>query len=133
MEGLELTVLLGVSILAGTLLAPRLRLATPLVLLIIGLALGFVPALRGVELPPETVLLLFLPVMLFWESLTTSLRAVRRSLRYIVPMSTLLVVASAFAVAGIAAAMGVPWEAALLLGAARRSRRSDACCPRAPS
>ncbi|HAN24739.1 MAG TPA: Na+/H+ antiporter [Microbacterium ginsengisoli] len=118
MEGLELTVLLGVSILVGTLLAPRLRLATPLVLPIIGLALGFVPALRGVELPPETVLLLFLPVMLFWESLTTSLRAVRRSLRYIVPMSTLLVVASAFAVAGIAAAMGVPWEAALLLGAA---------------
>jgi CPA1 family monovalent cation:H+ antiporter len=118
MEGLEVTVLLGLSILAGTLLAPRLRLATPLVLLLIGLLLGFVPALREIELPPETMLLLFLPLMLFWESMTTSLRSVHRSLRYIIPMSTVLVVASAFAVAGIAAAMGVPWGAALILGAA---------------
>ncbi|WP_295820784.1 Na+/H+ antiporter [uncultured Microbacterium sp.] len=118
MEGLEVTVLLGLSVLAGTLLAPRLRLATPLVLLILGLLLGFVPELRRIELPPETVLLLFLPVMLFWESLTTSLRGVRRSLRYIIPMSTLLVVASAFAVAWVATLFGLPWPAAMILGAA---------------
>lgn len=118
MQGLEVTVLLGVAMLVGTVLAPRLRVATPLVLLVIGLALGFVPALRAIELPPETVLLLFLPVMLFREAWTTSLRSVRRSLRYIVPMSTLLVVASAFAVAAVATWMGVPWEAALVLGAA---------------
>jgi len=118
MEGLEVTVLLGLAVLAGTILAPRLRIATPLVLLIIGLLLGFVPELRHIELPPETVLLLFLPVMLFWESLTTSLRGVRRSLRYIVPMSTLLVVASAFAVAWIATMFGLPWPAAMILGAA---------------
>ncbi|EPD86805.1 Na+/H+ antiporter [Microbacterium sp. oral taxon 186 str. F0373] len=118
MEGLEVTVLLGLSVLAGTILAPRLRVATPLVLLVIGLVLGFVPALRHIELPPETVLLLFLPVMLFWESLTTSLRGVRRSLRYIIPMSTLLVVASAFAVAWVATLFGLPWPAAMILGAA---------------
>jgi len=117
-EGLEITVLLGLAILAGTALAPRLRVATPLLLVVIGLLLGFVPALREIQLPPETVLLLFLPVMLFWESLTTSLRAIRRSLRYIVPMSTLLVVASAFAVAGIASTFGMPWQTGLLLGAA---------------
>lgn len=118
MQGLEVTVLLGIALLVGTVLAPRLRVATPLVLLVIGLLLGFVPALRQIELPPETVLLLFLPVMLFREAWTTSLRSVRRSLRYIVPMSTLLVVASAFAVAAVATWMGVPWEAALVLGAA---------------
>ncbi len=63
-------------------------------------------------------MLLFLPIMLFREAWTTSLRSVRRSLRYIIPMSTLLVVASAFAVAGVATLLGVPWEAALVLGAA---------------
>lgn len=118
MEGLEVTVLLGLAILAGTVLAPRLRIATPLLLVVIGLLLGFVPALREIQLPPETVLLLFLPVMLFWESLTTSLRAIRRSLRYIIPMSTLLVVASAGAVAWIATLFGMPWQTRLLLGAA---------------
>lgn len=118
MEGLEVTVLIGLTILVGTLLAPRVRLALPLVLVILGLALGFVPELREIQLPPETVLLLFLPVMLFWESLTTSLRSIRRDFRYILPMSTILVVASAFAVAGIGILFGMPWETALILGAA---------------
>ncbi|GAA1532110.1 CPA1 family monovalent cation:H+ antiporter [Microbacterium ginsengiterrae] len=118
MEGLEITVLLGLTILVGTMLAPRVRLALPLVLVVFGLLLGFIPPLREVQLPPETVLLLFLPVMLFWESLTTSLRSIRRDFRYILPMSTLLVVASAFAVAGVAVLFGLPWEIALILGAA---------------
>lgn len=118
MEGLEVTVLLGLTILTGTLLAPRIRLALPLLLVIFGLALGFIPQLREVQLPPETVLLLFLPVILFWESLTTSLRSIRRDFRYILPMSTVLVVASAFAVAGIGVLFGMPWEIALILGAA---------------
>ncbi|APH45537.1 Na+/H+ antiporter [Microbacterium sp. 1.5R] len=118
MEGLEVTVLIGLTILVGTLIAPRVRLALPLVLVIFGLLLGFVPQLREIQLPPETVLLLFLPVMLFWESLTTSLRSIRRDFRYILPMSTVLVVASAFAVAGIGLLFGMPWETALILGAA---------------
>jgi CPA1 family monovalent cation:H+ antiporter len=118
MEGLEVTVLLGAAVLVGAVLAPRLRSAVPPVLLLIGVALGFVPALRSIELPPEAVLLLFLPALLFWESLTTSLRAVRRDLRGIVLLSTLLPVATAFAVAGIAHLFGMPFAAALILGAA---------------
>jgi Na+/H+ antiporter len=118
MEGLELIVALGLTIIVGAVLAPRLRVATPLLLLVLGLLLGFVPQLGEIELPPETVLLIFLPVMLFWESLTTSLRSIRRDFRGIVIMSTLLVVATAFAVAGVAHLLGVPWNAALILGAA---------------
>jgi CPA1 family monovalent cation:H+ antiporter len=118
MNGLEIIVTLGAAVFAGSVLAPRLRLAPPLVLLLLGLVLGFVPQLRAIELHPEMVLLVFLPGMLFWESLTTSLRSIRRDFRGIVIMSTLLVVASAFAVAGIAHAFGMPWAAALVLGAA---------------
>ena len=79
---------------------------------------GFIPEVREIALPPETVLLLFLPVLLFWESMTTSLRSIRRDFRGIFLMSTALVVASAFAVAGVAYALGLPWDAALILGAA---------------
>src|SRR3954454_13947654 len=118
MNGLEITVTLGAAVFAGTVLAPRLRMATPLLLLLLGLVLGFVPELRHIELHPEMVLLIFLPVMLFWESLTTSLRSIRRDFRGIMIMSTLLVVATAFAVAGIAHSLGIPWAAALVLGAA---------------
>jgi len=118
MEGLEIVVLLGLTVLVGAILAPRVRVAAPLLLLIFGLVLGLIPQLRQVELPPETVLLIFLPVMLFWESLTTSLRSIRRDLRGIVLLSTLLVVASALAVAGVAHLLGLPWNTALILGAA---------------
>ena len=118
MNGLEVTVLLGITVLVGAILAPRFRVAMPLLLLIAGLALGFIPEVREIVLPPETVLLLFLPVLLFWESMTTSLRSIRRDFRGIFLMSTGLVVASAFAVAGVAAALGLPWDAALILGAA---------------
>ncbi|MGU3646398.1 Na+/H+ antiporter [Microbacterium sp. C23T] len=118
MNGLEVTVLLGITVLTGAILAPRFRVAMPLLLLVAGLALGFIPEVREIVLPPETVLLLFLPVLLFWESMTTSLRSIRRDFRGIFLMSTGLVVASAFAVAGIAYALGLPWDAALILGAA---------------
>jgi CPA1 family monovalent cation:H+ antiporter len=118
MNGLEVTVLVGITVLTGAILAPKLRVAVPLLLLVAGLALGFIPEVREIVLPPETVLLLFLPVLLFWESLTTSLRSIRRDFRGIVLSSTVLVVATAFAVAGIAYALGLPWNAALILGAA---------------
>lgn len=118
MNGLEVTVLLGITVLTGAILAPRFRVAMPLLLLVAGLALGFIPEVREIVLPPETVLLLFLPVLLFWESMTTSLRSIRRDFRGIFLMSTGLVVASAFAVAGVAYALGLPWDAALILGAA---------------
>src|SRR4051794_37916063 len=92
--------------------------APPIVLLVCGVLLGFVPALREVHLPPEAMLLLFLPALLYWESITTSLREIRSNLRVIVLASTLLVIATAAAVAAVGHALGLPWGPARVLGAA---------------
>jgi hypothetical protein len=70
--GLELVVVLGVTVLACGFLARQFRVAPPVLLLACGALLGLAPALRGVHLPPEVVLLLFLPALLYWESLTIS-------------------------------------------------------------
>lgn len=118
MLGLEAVVVLGATLLAGSVLARRARIAPPVLLLACGLLLGFVPALRQVYLPSEAVLLLFLPALLYWESLTTSLREIRSNLRVIVLSSTLLVIATAAAVAAAAHALGLPWGSAWVLGAA---------------
>ena len=80
--------------------------------------IGFVPHLRQAQLPPEVVLLLFLPALLYWESLTTSLREIRNNLRVVVLTSTALVVATAGAVAAAAHALGLAWGPAWVLGAA---------------
>jgi CPA1 family monovalent cation:H+ antiporter len=118
MLGLELVVALGIAVLVCSVAARRWRVAAPVLLLVCGWLLGFVPALRGVTLPPEVMLLLFLPALLYWESLTTSLREIRSNLRAIVLLSTLLVIATAGAVAWVAHALGVPWGPAWVLGAA---------------
>src|SRR4051794_12511975 len=116
--GLELVVVLGGPILAGGVAARRLRIAPPVLLVASGVLLGFVPALREVHLPPEAMLLLFLPALLYWESLTTSLREIRSNLRVIVLASTLLVIATAAGVAAVAHALDLPWGPAWVLGAA---------------
>src|SRR5215217_2520378 len=118
MLGLELVVVLGATLLLAGVVARRLRIAPPILLLLCGILLGFVPALREVHLPPEAMLLLFLPALLYWESLTSSLREIRSNLRVIVLLSTVLVVATAAAVAAAANALGLPWGPAWVLGAA---------------
>jgi monovalent cation/hydrogen antiporter len=116
--GLELVVVLGLALLACGQLARRWGVAPPVLLLACGVLLGFIPALRQVHLQPEVVLLLFLPALLYWESITTSLREIRNNLRVIVLVSTALVIATAAAVAWAAHAMGMPWGPAWVLGAA---------------
>lgn len=118
MNPLETIVLVGVAVLMGGWLAAKLSVPAPLVQLALGVAAGFVPLVREIHLPSEAVLLLFLPALLFWEAFTTSLRDIRRDLRGILILSTLLVVASAFGVAGIGVLLGLSWGASLILGAA---------------
>lgn len=118
MFGLELVVVLLATILVAGVVAGRLRVAAPIVLLVAGASLGFVPALRQGQLPPELVLLVFLPALLFWESLYTSFQGIRRDLRGAVLSSTVLVVATAAAVAWLGHLLGLPWGPAWVLGAA---------------
>jgi CPA1 family monovalent cation:H+ antiporter len=77
-----------------------------------------VPALRETHLPPEAVLLLFLPILLYWESFTSSWREIRGNARVVVLLSTVLVVLTAALVAVAAHALGMMWGPAWVLGAA---------------
>ncbi len=118
MLALALVVALLVGIGVGSVVARRLGLPAPVVLVAVGSLLSLMPGLTGVQLPPEAVLLIFLPVLLYWESLTTSLREIRRLVRGIILNGTLLVVATAAAVAGVLHALGVSWGTAWIIGAA---------------
>jgi len=117
MQGLELLVVLGVTILVGGFIADKIRVAPPVVWLVLGGGLGFVPVLGNVTLPPTVVLLLFLPALLYWESLNTSLREIRANLRTIALLATGLVFATAVVVAVVGHSFGMPWAVAIALGA----------------
>ncbi len=117
-EALQIVVALGVALLVGSVVARRTGIASPITLVVAGLALALVPQLRGIELPAEAVLVLFLPILLFWEALTSSGRLLRRFFRGILLSGILLVVVTAAAIAWVAHLLGLPWETAWIIGAA---------------
>jgi Na+/H+ antiporter len=53
-------------------LAQKIKIAYPIVLVLIGLPLGFVPFLRGVEIQPELIFVIFLPPLLYEAAWNTS-------------------------------------------------------------
>jgi CPA1 family monovalent cation:H+ antiporter len=116
-RGLEIVVVVGVLVLLGGVLGRRLHLPAPLVQLGLGVGVGFVPGLGDVEMPPDVVLFLFLPALLYWESLTTSLREIRANLRVITLQAVGLVAVTTLTVAAVAHALGVGWPVAFVLGA----------------
>jgi Na+/H+ antiporter len=100
-------------------LARRLSVPYPIVLVVGGALLGFVPGLPEVRLDPEVVLLVFLPPLLYGEAIFANFGDFRANLRALTLSAVGLVLATMCAVAWAAHALipGLPWEAAFVLGA----------------
>jgi CPA1 family monovalent cation:H+ antiporter len=106
--------------LAGFLIAaPLVRIPYPIFLVLGGLALGFVPGIPSLQLPPDVVLVAVLPPLLYVSAFFTSLRDLRANARPIGILAVGLVVATMVTVAVVAHAVidGLPWSAAFVLGA----------------
>jgi monovalent cation/hydrogen antiporter len=91
----------------------------PIVLVVGGLFLGFVPGLPDVTLEPELVLVIFLPPLLYSAAFFADLHELRRNIRPISLLAIGLVIATMCTVAVVAHALidGIPWAAAFALGA----------------
>src|SRR5919205_3883325 len=100
-------------------LARYLAVPYPVVLVVGGALLGFVPGLPAVNLDPEVVLVVFLPPLLYGESIFANFNDLRANLRALTLSTVGLVLATMCAVAWAAHALipGLPWEAAFVLGA----------------
>ncbi|SIQ75020.1 sodium/proton antiporter, CPA1 family [Micromonospora avicenniae] len=112
-----LLVVLAVTVIVGTTLGGRYRVAPPVLLIGMGALLALIPPLSHVVLDPEVVLLLFLPAILYREALTTSLREIRNNLLVIGLLAVVLVGLTAVTVSLAAQALGVHPGAAWVLGA----------------
>ena len=116
----EIAIILGLLAVVAALvpLAARLGLPYPILLVLGGLALGFVPVVPDVTLDPELVLLVFLPPLLFWDAIRTSWRDFRDNIRPISSLAIGLVIGTTGGVALIAhAVLGLPWGVGFVLGA----------------
>lgn len=108
-----------IAVVALTWVARRLGVAYPIFLVIGGLALGFVPGLPQIRLRPDIVFFLFLPPLLYYEALTSSIRDFRANARPIAFLAIGLVVVTIAAVAFVAHELipGMSWGVAIVLGA----------------
>ncbi len=116
----ELLQLLGLLTGVGALLvlAPAFRVPYPIPMVLGGLLLSFVPGLPEFDLPPELVLVAFLPPLLYSAAFFTSLRDLRTNVAQISLLAIGLVGATTLAVAVVAHALvDLPWPAAFVLGA----------------
>src|SRR5205085_4044304 len=111
--------LILLAVLAGTaLLARRTNMAPAILMLLAGIALAFVPGMPAIELPPELVLLLVLPPLIYSAAVAMSWREFRFNLRVIVMLSVGCVIFTAFMVAAATHYLiGLPWGVGFLLGA----------------
>src|SRR5579863_1510472 len=108
-----------VAIIVLVTIAKRINVAYPIVLVLGGMAIGYIPRIPTFPLPPELVLVVFLPPLLYWESVTAPTSEFRSGAFWIFQMAFGLVVVTTLAVAAIAHAIipGMSWGVAFVLGA----------------
>ncbi|MCW2991087.1 MAG: Na+/H+ antiporter [Solirubrobacterales bacterium] len=108
-----------VAVAAMLIVAPRLRVPYPILLVLGGLALGFLPGLPQLDINPDVILVGLLPPLLYGSAFFTSVTDLRANKRSISFLSIGLVLTTIFAVAAVAhvAIDGLSWPAAFVLGA----------------
>lgn len=108
-----------VAVAGLTALARRLSLPYPIVLVIGGALLGFVPGMPEINLDPNVVLVVFLPLLVYGAAFFANLNDIRSNLRAVTLSSVGLVLATMVAVAVVAHELvdGLSWAASFTLGA----------------
>ena len=109
-------------------LARRVDVPDPVLLVAGGALIAVLPLGVDIKLDPELVLLLFVAPLLYADAYYAPVRELRSNATSVVMLSSVLVIATACAVAAVAHyAIGIPWEVAFVLGAALGA--TDALAP----
>src|SRR5580700_3376627 len=115
---IQLVVSLLIVIAVVAVIARRLNIPSPILLVAVGVVLALLPGLPTVELAPDILLLLVLPPIVYSSAVAMSWREFRFSLR---PISLLAIGCVLFTTVAAAAAthwlIGMPWSVGFVLGA----------------
>lgn len=100
-------------------IADKIRLPAPVLLLLVGIGIGFLPAMPAIELNPEIVMLLFLPPLLYDAAFNISFQDFRTNLNTISTLAIGLVFITTGGIAVVARFLipGMNWPLAFVLGA----------------
>lgn len=120
---LEELLLIGAAALVGvvavSILANRIRVAAPLILVVLGIGIGFLPFVPLFSVPPEVILVAVLPPLLYSAAVNVPVVDLRRNIGPIAGLSVVLVIVSAFIIGALLhwVVPAIPFAAAVALGA----------------
>lgn len=99
LEQLEIVGVIAVLVIvAASLASRRLGLATPILLVLVGLGVSLVPGMPRIDVPPELILTAVLPPLLYSAAVNMPVVDFRRDLRTITALSVVLVLLSSLGV-----------------------------------
>ncbi|MFC7458150.1 cation:proton antiporter [Brachybacterium sp. GCM10030267] len=102
LEQFEMVAVVAVLIIvAASYFAKKLGLATPILLVLVGLGLSLVPGMPPIAPEPGLILAVVLPPLLYSAAVNMPVMDFRRDLRTIGALSVVLVLVSAFAIGGV--------------------------------
>lgn len=119
MENFQIIIFLLAVLISLSALVQRVKIPQPILLVVAGLLIGFIPALPDLALDPQIIFLIFLPPLLFDAASQTSWHDFKADIRPISALAISLVFFTTLAVA-VTAHYVIPhfgWPLAFLLGA----------------
>lgn len=110
--------LLAIAI-AISVLAPRVKIPYPVLLMVAGIAVGFIPGFHYVPIDPDVVFLLFLPPLLYDAAVNMPFKDFKANFGTISMMAVTLVFISMIAIAIVARFLipDISWPVAFVIGA----------------
>lgn len=111
---LGLVVVVGVSMLAS-----RIGVAAPLILVVLGIGIGYLPGIPLIDIDPEIILLGVLPPILYAAAVNVPVLDLRRNIGPIAGLSVVLVIVSAIIIGALIHLVvpAIPFYAGVALGA----------------
>ncbi|MBK0422465.1 sodium:proton antiporter [Leucobacter sp. CSA2] len=108
-----------VLLVGASILGSRIGVAAPLLLVVLGIGLGYLPFLPLIEVDPEIILLVVLPPLLYSAAVNVPLVDFRRNFRPVIGLSVILVLLTALVVGFLLHLVvpAIPLPVAIALGA----------------
>uniref|UniRef100_A0A1I7SY36 Na_H_Exchanger domain-containing protein n=1 Tax=Caenorhabditis tropicalis TaxID=1561998 RepID=A0A1I7SY36_9PELO len=120
MESIALLFVLGALLVIGSSwLAPKIGIAAPILLVVLGIGASFIPGQEPLDIPPELILTVVLPPILYAAAVNVPMTDFRRNFGAISGLSVVLVVLSSVIIGFLLTWLlpGLPLPIGIALGA----------------
>jgi Na+/H+ antiporter len=118
MENYSIIIFILAIVIGLSAFAHKIKLPYPILLVIAGIGIGFIPSMGEIEINPEIIFLLFLPPLLYDASFNISPKDFKTNINTISTLAISLVFLTTIGIAVVARYMipGMTWPLAFVLG-----------------